>query len=65
MDCPNCGIQLTHLAEVLAQTERGTNCPHCWARVRRLAPPSPPVKVFKAPETLRRARRGATLRRAA
>ena len=63
MDCPNCGIQLTHLAEVLAQTETGTNCPHCWARVRRLAPP--PVKVFKAPANVRRARRGGPLRRAA
>jgi len=65
MDCPNCGIQLTHLAEVLAQTETGTNCPRCWARVRRLAPPPAQVKVFKAPENVRRARRGGPLRRAA
>lgn len=62
MDCPNCGIQLPHLTQVLAQTEAGTNCPHCWARVRRLAPPPAPIKFSTAPKT---ARRAPPLRRAA
>ncbi len=61
MDCPNCGVRLPHLTQVLAQSETGTNCPRCWARVRRLAPP-PPVRVFKAPKKVRRP---AQLRRAA
>jgi len=63
MDCPNCGIQLPHLAEVLAQTETGTNCPRCWARVRRLTPSPAPIEFFKAPKKARR--RTPPLRRAA
>jgi hypothetical protein len=62
MDCPSCGRQLTRLAEVLACTDMGTNCPHCWVRIRRLAPAPAEIKVLKAP---RKARRAASLRRAA
>ncbi len=38
MECSNCGRVLTPLAEVLAQSEVGTHCPHCWTRIRRAAP---------------------------
>jgi len=62
MECPNCGIQLPHLAQMLAQTETGTNCPRCWARVRRLAPPPAQVKVLKV---AKKAGQAAPLRRAA
>jgi hypothetical protein len=62
MDCPNCGHWLTRLAEELAQTEVGTNCPSCWARIRRVSPPPAKVTVLKA---LKKPRRAAPLRRAA
>ena len=39
MECPNCGRTLPPLARVLAQTREGTQCPQCWARLRRLTPP--------------------------
>ena len=54
MDCPNCGIQLPHLAEVLAQTETGTNCPRCWARVRRLTPSPAQIEFIKTPKKVHR-----------
>ncbi len=38
MECSNCGRVLTPLAEILAQSEAGTHCPHCWTRIRRAAP---------------------------
>jgi DNA-directed RNA polymerase subunit RPC12/RpoP len=59
MDCPNCGRELPLLAAVLAQTERGTSCPHCWTRLRLLAP-----KLVMLPRQ-RRAKRPPALRRAA
>jgi hypothetical protein len=62
MECPNCGIQLSSLTQLLAQTETGTNCPHCWAHIRRLVPPPAPIKALKPPRKSRRAR---PLRRAA
>ena len=38
MECINCGRVLTPLTEILAQSEVGTHCPHCWTRIRRAAP---------------------------
>ncbi len=62
MECPNCGRLLTRLTEELAQTESGTSCPHCWAHIRRLAPPLAQVRVVKASK---KARSAPPLRRAA
>jgi DNA-directed RNA polymerase subunit RPC12/RpoP len=35
MNCPNCGRELPMLAAMLADTEKGTQCPKCWTRLRR------------------------------
>ena len=34
MSCKQCGHTLSHLTAVLAQTEIGTQCPKCWAKLR-------------------------------
>lgn len=36
MRCERCGHELPHLIAVLAQTHVGTQCPKCWAPLRRL-----------------------------
>lgn len=36
MSCEQCGRELPYLTAVLSQTEAGTQCPNCWARLRRL-----------------------------
>jgi hypothetical protein len=62
MDCPNCGRLLTRLAETLACTDMGTNCPHCWARIRRLTAAPKPIAFTRR---ARKPQRVAPLRRAA
>lgn len=60
MQCPICGSKLPHLEEFLAQTHVGTQCPRCWARLRRL---SPELTVIPAKKKLQP--RAEPLRRAA
>ena len=60
MQCPICGSKLPHLEEFLAETHVGTQCPRCWARLRRL---SPKLTVLRAGKKLQP--RAVPLRRAA
>lgn len=48
MECPACGRELPKLAAVMAQTDVGTQCPKCWTRLRRLAPPLLTVQKKKS-----------------
>ena len=54
MQCPMCGHKLPPLTAVLAHTEKGTECPKCWTRLRRLT--EPPL-TQKKKERKRRAQR--------
>jgi DNA-directed RNA polymerase subunit RPC12/RpoP len=36
--CPLCDRELPAVSVALAATHRGTQCPYCWVRLRRLAP---------------------------
>jgi len=50
LNCPLCEAKLPPLEALLAQTNVGTQCPRCWARLRDL---KGPVLVLPKKETER------------
>ena len=46
MNCPVCDARLPGTTTFLAETARGTQCPHCWTHLHNLAPdPEEPLDV--------------------
>lgn len=59
MECPFCGYALPSFTIALAATDKGTQCPKCWSRLRRLTRSPLPFRKKTAKRQPRPVRRAA------